>query len=278
MRDVSCPLACRRRDIARMGNLDTDSATRCITSAQHPDAAPHGIARALCVHGAGGGAWEWRLWQGVLDAHGIQCVPIELEPAAGGLLSTGLADYLMQVRVALDALPSPRALVGASLGGLLALACADAADALVLVNPLPPAPWASRLPPRSWPDVVQWGATARLASTQHALFDSDEATVIEAMRRWRNESGRVLREAQAGLDIEAPHVPVLCIASGRDDDVPSALTAECAAAWNADLMRLPEASHVGPLLGRDAAHTAARVAAWLQAQHVGRDALRRPSR
>jgi predicted alpha/beta hydrolase family esterase len=247
-------------------SIDTDRSPRPITPAHQRHAAPRGIARALCVHGAGGGAWEWRLWRGVFEAHGIGCEAIDLRPAVGGLASTGLADYLAQVRAALDAMPRPRALVGASLGGLLALGCADGADALVLVNPLPPAPLASRLPTRTWPDIVHWGTDARLASTRRALFDADEATAIEAMRRWRDESGRVLREAHAGLDVEPPRSPVLCIASGRDDDVPPALTAACAFAWSADLMHLPHASHVGPLLGRDASHAAARVVQWLQAQ------------
>ena len=72
-------------------------------------------------------------------------------------------------------MPRPRALVGASLGGLIAMACADGADALVLVNPLPPAPWAERLPSSRWPDLVPWRRDARLASTRRALPDSDDA-------------------------------------------------------------------------------------------------------
>jgi alpha-beta hydrolase superfamily lysophospholipase len=256
-----------------MSDIDSEASPRTITAGQHDAAVPNGIAHALCVHGAGGGAWEWALWRGVFEAHGIACTAIELQPARSGLASTGFDDYLAQVRTALAPVPRPRALIGASLGGLLALACSDEGDALVLINPLPPAPWASRLSAHTWPEIVRWGTDARLASTRRALFDSDEATAIEAMRRWRDESGRVLREAHAGLDSEAPRSPVLCIASGRDDDVPPALTAECAFAWNADLLRLREASHVGPLLGRDATQTAARVAAWLHAQ---RDRTRKP--
>ena len=55
--------------------------------------------------------------------------------------ATRLQDYQAQVRAALAALPRPRVLVGASLGGLLALDAAEGADAVVLVNPLPPVPW-----------------------------------------------------------------------------------------------------------------------------------------
>lgn len=257
-----------------MSDIDTDTPSSGIAGGPYGRFAPRGTVHALCVHGAGGGAWEWAVWRGVFEAGGIGFEAIELEPAAAGLATTGLDDYLAQVRVAIDAMPRPRALVGASLGGLLALACADDADALVLVNPLPPAPWASRLPPRTWPDIVRWGTDARLASTRRSLFDSDEATAIAAMRRWRDESGRVLREAHAGLACRPPRGPVMCVASGRDDDVPPALTAECALAWDAELLRLPQASHVGPLLGRDAARTAARVVDWLQAQPFRKAALR----
>lgn len=261
-----------------MSDTAINTPLHVISAAQHLGAARRDIGHVLCVHGAGGGGWEWALWRSVFEAHDIDLAAVELQSVAGGLASTGLADYLAQVRMAIAELPRPRALVGASLGGLLALACADDADALVLVNPLPPSPWASRLLHRTWPDVVRWGTDARLASTRRALFDSDDATAIEAMRRWRDESGRVLREAQAGLDVKLPQSPVLCIASGRDDEMPPALAAECAIAWNAELMRLPEASHAGPLLGRDAASTAARVVQWLRAQRVQDRELRASSR
>lgn len=247
-------------------DIDIDPSPSCMRARHHRHAGAAGIAHALCVHGAGGGAWEWTVWRGVLEAHGIECRTIELRPAVDGLTATGFGDYRRQVRAALDAMPRPRVVIGASLGGLLALACADGADALVLINPLPPAPWASRLPERAWPDVVRWGTNARLASTRRALPDADEATAIDAVRRWRDESGRVLREAQAGLEVPPPRVPVLCIASGLDEDVPLALTADLASAFDAELMRLPHASHVGPLLGRDAAHTAVRTVQWLQAR------------
>ena len=155
---------------------------------------------------------------------------IDLEPAAAGLVATTFDDYRAQVRAALEAMPRPRVLIGASLGGLLAAACAGSADALVLVNPLPPAPWSAQLPQREWPDVVPWRRDARLASTRRALADADDATALFAFRRWRDESGAVLRQAQSGIEVAAPECPVLCIASARDEDVPAAVTAQLAAA------------------------------------------------
>lgn len=222
------------------------------------------IAHALLVHGAGGGGWEWDAWCRVLRAHGIACHAPDLAPSRGGLESTRLADYIGQVRDALESLPRPRAVIGASLGGLLAIAAGDAADALVLVNPVPPAPWAAALPSRAWPDVVPWHREARFDSTRRALDDADEATRLHAFRRWRDESGAVLREAQAGVALAVPACGILCIASNADADVPADITGDLAATWKADCLRV-DAGHVGALLGRDAAAIARHAAGWLSA-------------
>lgn len=227
---------------------------------------PPRMRHALLLHGAGGGGWEWNLWRDVLAASGFEVATPDLQPAAGGLAATTFDDYVAQVRAALRALPRPRALVGASLGGLLAMVCADEADALVLVNPLPPRPWSISLPAREWPEVVRWGAEARLASTRRALPDSDDATALFAFRHWRDESGAVLRAAQAGIDAARPACPVLCIVSAQDEDVPPILTRKLADEWQAELLHSPSPSHVGPLLGRGAPALAARVAGWLSAK------------
>ncbi|WP_081931161.1 alpha/beta hydrolase [Lysobacter antibioticus] len=239
------------------------------------------IRHALLIHGAGAGGWEWNLWQDVLRSRGLGTVAPDLRPAPEGLAATTLDHYRRQVRAELEALPRPRAVIGASLGGLLAWLCADLADAVVLINPVPPAPWAARLPARDWPEVVPWRRDARLASTRRAMDDADEAAVLYAFRRWRDESGAVLREAHAGVEVRAVEmpavempavempaveVPVLCIASQRDDDVAPELSAQFAAAIGATLLPWPSPSHVGPLLGRDAARLAAQAADWLSAR------------
>ena len=211
------------------------------------------IRHVLLIHGAGGGGWEWTLWCELLRARGLLAHAPDLRPAPGGLAATGFDDYAAQVRAALEALPRPRALIGASLGGLLALRCADAADALVLVNPLPPAPWSARMPGRDWPALVPWRRDARLASTRRALPDADDA-------------GALLRAAQAGIAVAAPACATLCVASARDEDVPPELCAELARAWGAELLQAPSPSHVGPLLGRGAVELAGRVADWLSAR------------
>jgi pimeloyl-ACP methyl ester carboxylesterase len=219
---------------------------------------------ALLIHGAGGGAWEWSLWRGVLEAHAIAVHALQLQPAAVELAAITLQDYRTQVREALQALPHPRVLIGASLGGLLAAMCADQVDALVLVNPLPPAPWHRQLPRRDWSgEVVPWQRNARLASTRDALGDTDDAGAVFAFRHWRDESGRVLREANAGIEVEKPVCPALLIASAQDQDVPPEIIRAMAGQWQVELLETLAASHVGPLLGREAPDIARQAVAWL---------------
>ncbi|MDW8479131.1 MAG: alpha/beta hydrolase family protein [Xanthomonadales bacterium] len=219
--------------------------------------------RALLVHGAGGGAWEWQAWRPVLEAAGIAAEAIELEPAPGGLAATGYADYLAQV---LEAGRGCEALVGASLGGLLAAEAASplGVRALALVNPVPPAPWHRLLPERAWPKVVPWASTSTLEGTREALPDATEETVREAARRWRDESGRVLAEAWAGRRVGRPQAALLVIAGAEDRDLPPAIAAALAHAWDAEYLELPGCGHLSPLLGRSAPAVAARVAEWVR--------------
>ena len=230
-----------------------------------------GACNALLVHGAGGGAWEWNLWRGVLEAHAITVHALELQPAAAGLAATTLQDYQSQVRDALQALPRPRVLIGASLGGLLAVMCTDQANALVLVNPLPPAPWHRQLPRREWSGaVVPWQRNARLASTRDALDDADDAAAIFAFRHWRDESASALREAHAGIEVGKPACPALLIASARDEDVPPEIISAMSREWRVDRLETLAPSHVGPLLGRAAPDIARQAVAWLNRLRLAR--------
>src|SRR5690606_41664458 len=71
-------------------------------------------------------------------------------------------------------------------------------------------------------------------------------------------------QARAGRAVARPACPVLVIASEGDDEVPAAASAALAARWGADLLRVP-GSHVGPLLGRQAAGIAAQAVDWMNA-------------
>lgn len=229
---------------------------------------------ALLLHGAGGGAWEWDLWVPVLRAAGITPHAIDL-PHAVAPHPTGWDDAVACVHAALDGLPrpgGPRVIVGASLGGLLAAACAQRVDAIVLLNPMPPVPWSSALAPSaSGADGMHpWQTHARLASTRRAVPDADPATALAAFRRWRDCPGRLLHDART---IAIPRVdrPGLMLVSDHDNTVPPTAMRAWAGDWGMQVESASDASHAGVLLGRDAPALAARVVHWIQTlPHVER--------
>lgn len=224
------------------------------------------VNSALMIHGAGGGGWEWDVWRRVFAAAGWRVSTPDLQPVAAGLEATTLDDYERQVGDWIRP-ANPDLVIGASLGGLLALRCHVAASAarLVLVNPLPPAGWPGVLPPRrTYPDRVPWRSGASLASSARALPDADTSTWQITWRRWRDESGAVMNAASAGVAVARPSVPVLVVVSAQDEDVPATTSRALANALGADVLACTGASHVGTLLGRQASDIAERVLAWLR--------------
>jgi alpha-beta hydrolase superfamily lysophospholipase len=228
---------------------------------------PEPRGHVLLVHGAGGGGWEWLIWQRVLHAAGWASSAIDLQPGAAGLAATALADYQRQVDAALAALPRPRVVSGASLGGLLALRAASAADALVLVNPLPSAPWqhsdAGVL--SEIPAIKPWSTQARFDGTLRQLPD-DPLAARWAHSRWRDESGAVLREALAGVAALRPSVPTRVLISEGDRDIAPDVMLAFANAIGADVQRLHGLTHLQPLLGRAAGALAQQAVDWMNVQ------------
>jgi pimeloyl-ACP methyl ester carboxylesterase len=221
-------------------------------------------ATAIFIHGAGGGGWEWIVWQRVFAARGWATHAPDLIPAKQGIAATRFEDYAEQVSKSCRDAQRPLVLVGASLGGLLALIAnaRAAAAALLLVNPLPPAGIEPRPAPRDLADVVPWGRDRSLARTRCAMPDADDAACLFAFRRWRDESGAVLRAAANDVVGQAPACPVLLLASELDDDVPPAASRALAASIGAEFRLIASASHVGPLLGRNASAIAEESRAW----------------
>lgn len=215
----------------------------------------------IMVHGAGGGGWEYRFWAPVFQKAGWRVVAWDLVPARGGLARTRVEDYLRQIVAWTPRRHGRLVLVGASMGGPLALAASRrlGADAVVLVNPVPPFGMARK----PSPPVVRW-AHGPYKDTVDSMPDSDEATRRYAWPRWRDESGAVLNRLARGLRPPRPRCPILVVVSGRDTDVAPALSRLTARRLRADVETLPGASHVGPLLGRDAPKVATSVLRWLR--------------
>jgi pimeloyl-ACP methyl ester carboxylesterase len=222
----------------------------------------------IFIHGAGGGAWEWTIWERVFAARGCRVFAPDLLPARGGLGATHIEDYAGQV-AGWCVGAQPLLLVAASLGGLLALMAAPLAApaAIVLVNPLPPVGITPRPTPREHGDIVPWGTGRSLRGTRRSLPDADDAACLFAFRRWRDESGAVLRAASDGIAVETPKCPVLILASEHDDDVPSSSGRALADHLGAQFRLITGASHVGPLLGRQAARIAEEAWQWSRTHH-----------
>lgn len=225
-----------------------------------------GVApRALFLHGAGAWGGQWAIWRRVFEAEAWWVDTPDLQPVAAGCAATRLEDYLAQARAALEARPTDL-LVGASLGGLLALAAATGRGtsprALVLVNPLPPAPWAvAPTDEAAEPEVLPWRSQGRFDSTVRALPKASFHDHHHAFRHWRDESAAAVREARAGIVLAVPGMPVLVISSASDRDVPPELVAAFADGIGASLLRVP-GSHVDPVMGASAAAAAKTALAW----------------
>ncbi|MBX3013728.1 MAG: alpha/beta hydrolase [Caldilineaceae bacterium] len=220
----------------------------------------------VCIHGAGGGGWEYALWQPRFKAAGYAVIANDLVPTNGDLTATTFADYLSQVR---DWVPptGPLILVGASLGGILALKAAERLQpaALVLVNSVPPAGVGAARSAKPYPPIIRW-ANGSLADTREALFESEEAIIQWAWPRWRDESGAVLQTSRAGVTVAPPPCPTLVVLGEQDTDIPYQ-TGLALVTWaKADLLLYHGMSHVGPLLSRRADEVAQTVLAWCQAR------------
>lgn len=227
---------------------------------------------AIFLHGAGAGGWEWAIWREVFSAQGIDCRCPDLRPSSQGLQHTGFDDYLSQVGEWADALSAPVIMVGASLGGLLALKWADALGdgavrriaALVLLNPHPGYPEAEQMPPMRGGEsgLICWGRDSRLAAPKAGATSIDDASRLRSFRGWKDESARVLQEARTQKIIRRISARSLWIASNDDTDVPPALTLAMADRLGGDVMRIT-GDHLSPLIGRQAAGLAQQVLAWL---------------
>jgi len=217
---------------------------------------------AVMIHGAGGGGWEYDIWRPVFEKAGWDVVAKDLTPVKGGLKATHLEDYLRQAESWCPK-DRPFILIGASMGGPIALKVAERAhpSAVVLVNAVP----SSGTGAKNYPEVIKW-ANGPLKDTVDSMPDSDEATIQKAWPLWRDESGAVLRTISSGVHARKPGCPVLVVIGTKDTDVAPASGRAVAKSYGADLMEFAGMSHVGPLLSRRAAEVAKSVVTWAGAR------------
>lgn len=227
---------------------------------------PAPIPPLVLIHGAGGGAWEYDFWAPVFKQAGYQTIAKDLQPVRNRYDLTQFSDYEQQV---INWVPAGQqsVLIGASLGGILALSTAKQLNprAIVLVNPVPPA---GIRPPKSfpYPPIIEW-ENGPLQDTIDSMSDSDRTTIEWAHKLWRNESGQVLKQvSDPGISVEQPNCPILVVISQNDTDILPETSRKLAEAYEATTLELPKTSHVGPLLGRSAPDVAKKVLSWIQTQ------------
>ncbi len=219
----------------------------------------------VMIHGAGGGGWEYDLWRPVFEGSGRKVIAPDLMPASEGLAATTFADYLRQIDDIASCEWDRLILIGASLGGILALKVAESLhpDAIVLINSVPPAGIDDSWTGKVYPPIVRW-ANGPLQATREAMPDSDDATILWAHARWRDESGAVLNAVSAGIPAQKPDCQTLVVLGGLDADIPPE-TGLAVARWSgADVHLYAATSHVGPLLGHRAPHIAQAAMHWLE--------------
>lgn len=215
------------------------------------------------IHGAGGGGWEFELWRPVFERSGLKVLAPDLMPTGDGLAATTFSDYVQQIEEVALGEYDRLILVGASLGGIIALKVAESLRpcAIILINSVPSegidASWVGK----SYPAIVRW-ANGPLKLTYEALPDGDESTILWVHARWRDESGAVLNAVARGIHVPKPACPTLVVLGEEDTDVPVA-TGLAIARWiGADVHVYAATSHVGPLLGRRATEIADAALLW----------------
>jgi pimeloyl-ACP methyl ester carboxylesterase len=227
----------------------------------------------LLIHGAGAGAWEWAIWQRAFAAENLQYNAINLQPSSAGLAATRYEDYLAQVEQGI-CLQQPSAVIGASLGGLLAaeaLAKSPSNAKLVLLAPagnrcvVDPAQSPPIISQLKYSEIKRWANDPQLARTARALPDADAASIWQAHASWRDESAAVLRQAHAGRSFSWLTRSSLMIAAAQDSDVSNEVLASWAQQDDMAYWLIQGASHAGLLLGQNAGVLAQRVIQWLKA-------------
>lgn len=189
------------------------------------------VVTALCLHGLGLGPWLWEPWLPTLAAHHVRVLAAALPGHAGDDSDCSLEDCVEAVRSALAVIPGPVALVGHSVGGLVAQLAAVGRDlhAVVLVAPLPvgnvrfvPEGGELRSALKLLPSLIA-GRPLRVGWAEFrrsGLAHLDEATarrIFERITPWPNHLVRDL-VSRPKIDPLALTSPVL-IALGKEDSV-----------------------------------------------------------
>ncbi len=220
--------------------------------------------RAIFVHGAGGGGWQWQIWARVLATHGLTPVLLTLKQRKD-VGSTRLADYRDQLQALIVGAYSNCVVIGASMGGALALDVpgGDQLAARIAINP----PLDTNILSQKYSQksgIKPW-SKGLTRSTWQSL-QSDFFSRQYAHARWRDESNAVLYDlAHWQLD-SRPDQPSLILHGANDSGCPMNAVQDLQMRFFCDALLVPEAGHLEPVLGAQALVCARRVAGWIDAR------------
>ncbi len=231
---------------------------------------------AVLLHGIGLGPWLWEPWLPLFAAAGVRTVALRLPGHGPDAANVGLAEVIDEVGRALDAIGGTPALVGHSMGGLVAqvLATRRTLASVALVSPLP-AGQVRVVPPRrailGAPALARpflSGAPLKIGWSLYrgvGLDVMDEPTARACFDRtcaWPNRLARDLAFARPVVDVSAVTAPVLVAIGRRDTLVPWESTRLLGDLYEAVTWRYDDLGHMAPWepggerMGRD-------LAAWV---------------
>lgn len=214
---------------------------------------PKFAASLVFIHGLWCTAAVWRRFMGLFAHRGWACSALNLRGHVHrgrgvALASVRFADYLTDVRDVLAACTAPPVLIGHDLGGLLALASAPAARAVVALAPVVPRDLATAGHPllSSWRARLALACTRPLPAPRRAIGAAYFG--VDAPGGTTPESSAVARELARGA-IALPQcgeVPALVLAGAADRFAPARDVERLATQVGASFRCIAGASHALP--------------------------------
>ncbi len=218
----------------------------------------------LFVHGMSAGSWCFENYLRFAADAGWDAWAINLRGRAGSrpvsdLGRVSLADYARDVFDALDKI-GPAAVVGHSMGGLLAQLAATRPDVRAAV-------FIASAPPRGIV-VLRWSVLSRvghylapmLASRPFTTRDEDNVALVlnglaparrgAVLSRFVPESGRVARQlafAPPAVDAASVRCPTLVVGAATDRITPASVQRKIAKKYGADYIEVEGHAHMLPL-------------------------------
>jgi pimeloyl-ACP methyl ester carboxylesterase len=242
----------------------------------------------LFIHGAANGAWVWDFWRremkalgweaNVLDlrGHGVS-MPVDFETVT-------MEDYVSDVESVMPQIEArfglPPALLGWSMGGLVAMMCAakhEEIPALVLFEPSPP----EQVQGRATATALRNFPITAIGPEDYGLYPDDpagsrsalyglteaEAGVVLEHSRGAQESGLARRQRKSGVNIAAGAIrcPVLVVYGKHGDQFSDEMSRKTALLLGAQATSLGDVSHWGLVYSEEVVRRAApEVSAWLR--------------